>query len=300
MSVSLTRAQFEELSPDEKRRVIIEGERKIGKPSSPLSNSSVKTKQEPVDSLISEHAIEIFSYLDAASISVCCSVRKEWNELVKENGIWNSIVLRDVAFGKKQWTKYLGDVGQEPPLPEDISKILSSVCPFFPKHRVVRTHMLVLIPKKVNKISLSLIGLKALVKNPKEGDRKSSYNFLHPQVDSHLSEQSDESYWVLMTKNLLEESKLDSPEQQLARVAALSKKTPDYRCPTALEAATCIFTKYIATGEVLFKGYTFTRCLEETDSCPVVVGNFAGQAGLIVSESWDHDVKGGIAPLRKL
>lgn len=40
--------------------------------------------------------------------------------------------LPEIAFGKELRAEYFGDVGEEPPLPPDIDKILQNPCPFWP------------------------------------------------------------------------------------------------------------------------------------------------------------------------
>jgi hypothetical protein len=37
-----------------------------------------------------------------------------------------------IFFGKESWETYFGEIGKEPSLPEDIEKILSRPCPFWP------------------------------------------------------------------------------------------------------------------------------------------------------------------------
>ena len=37
----------------------------------------------------------------------------------------------DFAFGKAKWSKYFGDIGEEPPLLPNIDEILNSPCPIW-------------------------------------------------------------------------------------------------------------------------------------------------------------------------
>ena len=59
-------------------------------------------------------------------------------------------IFRNTALGKKEWEKYFGDIGIEPPLPSNIEDILNEPCSFWPDKKIKETHLLVLIPNTVN------------------------------------------------------------------------------------------------------------------------------------------------------
>ena len=81
------------------------------------------------------------------------------------------------AFGKEKWEEYFGDVGVEPALPPNILEILSSPCPFWPGKKVEETHLLVLIPEKVNGKPLTLKTLGELVQHNLKGTSSKYANF---------------------------------------------------------------------------------------------------------------------------
>lgn len=311
MSISLSISKFNELSAEDKRRAIEEGERKITGTAIFLSKPSIKTKLEAVDSLIVDSAIKIFSYLNSSDLITCCLVSKEWNEFVKEdrekeNMLWNAIIYREHAFGKEKWAKYYGDVGIEPPLPKNIYEILKSPCQASPGKIVLETHMLALVPEKINERFLTLDNLGELVRAPKQG-HKTEYFLLNENVNHHRNESIDKSHWVLMTRNILEGSRAKSYAEQVEMVVQLSKKAKtDYQVPKALEAAVCIFTKFVETGTRLFRSnsflWTYTRCQEKNVDLQLCVGGF-GAHGLEVVHSRSENVSlntKGIAALRKL
>lgn len=65
----------------------------------------IKTKKEPVDSLITDTAIEIFSYLNGADLAACCMVSKAWKGFVKvdkDNGnmLWKTIISHNEKLTK--------------------------------------------------------------------------------------------------------------------------------------------------------------------------------------------------------
>lgn len=77
-------------------------------------------------------------------------------------------LVASLAFGKKQWKQYLGEIGPAPRLPAEIGEILSRPCPFWPNKQVKDTHLLVLIPAKVNDKLFSLNLLSELIQYPGE------------------------------------------------------------------------------------------------------------------------------------
>ena len=71
---------------------------------------------------------------------------------------------------------FFGDIGEEPPLPPNIYEILASPCPFDPKKTVRETHMLVLVPARVNGDSSHSQSLDKLVQAPRGGGHKTLLN----------------------------------------------------------------------------------------------------------------------------
>ena len=196
--------------------------------------------------------------------------------------------IRAMAFGAKEWQKYFGEVGAAPPLPADIDKILDSACPFFGGKRVEETHLLVLIPANVDGTPFTLNLLGELIRRPQGGGNRTAYRFYHNDVQKKLGDQSSSrpSYWVLMTRDVLPDSRGKTYEDQKALVVmhACNNGLP-YELPLALEAATAILLHYVRTGERLYTGvpWTYTRCQEmvANNKYSVVVGFFsAGGLGV--------------------
>ena len=250
------------------------------------SKNRVKIREEEkidfVNSLPKEMTHAIFSHLNAEELTRCFRVNKTWKVLASHEPLWNALSPK-IAFGKKQWAKYFGDIGIEPPLPKDIHKILKSPCPFFPGKKVEETHMLVLIPETIDGKPLNLTTLGELVKAPKEG-HATEYRYIWDAiVKEHGNHSAAKSHWVLMTKDVIEGSRNKSYTDQQALIADLAKQTGiDYEVPNVLDAAICIFMKYISSEERLFNDndpLTYTRCQEKTEGYQVAVGGFS-PAGL--------------------
>lgn len=195
-------------------------------------------------------------------------------------------------FGPKEWRLYFGDVGEIPPLPENIDAILDAPCPYWPhKNRqdeitkVKETHMLTLIPKTVGGRPLTLNFLQELIQSPRGGGNASPKFVYYDTVGQDIGDRPIEnSYWVLMTEKVLPNSIGKSYLEQQALLVE------GYSPPKALEAAASILMHYVKTGERLYfsSPYPYINCEEQEESrYRVGVGTFE-ERGLGV-----HDDCGG-------
>lgn len=178
------------------------------------------------------------------------------------------------VFGATEWNKYFGDVGAEPPLPDDIIQRF----PEFSKNNV-----LVLVPATVNGMPLTLTTLGELVQNPKNGGHKTKY---HRFALGEYVDQPAKSHWALLTRTVIEGSRDRRYQQEQPIVAAYSQKTKiAYEIPTVLDATVCNFMEYVRSGTWLYgdNPWTFTWCQEKYKaSYYLVVGGGSG-SGLRVS-----------------
>ena len=222
--------------------------------------------------------------------------------------LWTDIAPA-TAFGARAWEEYFGEVGTEPLLPSGINQMLDSPCPFCPGKVVRDTHLLVLIPSRVADKPFSLDLLGELIQRPRGGGYSAKYRYYRDSVQQVLGGQSPgESYWVLMTRSVLEGSKgKDHAAAHEAMVAQHAGRTDlPYRFPGALEAATVILSHYVRSGERLYSDspWTYARCQELVDDqYPVIVGGFSS-GGLYVSglngDCYDDFFHGvGVASLQR-
>jgi hypothetical protein len=203
-----------------------------------------------------------------------------------------SRMASNIAFGAKEWAHYFGEVGEAPDLPRDIDTILSSTCPFWPEKEVGHTHLLVLIPATVDGAPFTLNLLGELIRRPRNGGNETKYRYYSNIVKAQLGEASpDRSYWLLMTRDVLENSRSKVYAAQRALVASHAGRTGQpYEIPGALEAATSILMHHVRTGERLFGDtpWTYAHCQEVINNrhgvrYPNFVGGFES-SGLFVSE----------------
>jgi hypothetical protein len=186
---------------------------------------------------------------------------------------------KEIAFGANEWKKYYGDVGIEPPLPSNIQEILNAPCRLGTGKTVRETHLLTLVPATVDGKPFTLKLLSELVKDPKTGF---ATQFKTLALGVYQDKPPAKSYWVLMSRDILEGSLKGNPEAHGDRVVKLAKETKiPYAFPKVLEAATSILMHHVRTGEKLYQKYS-TRCQEnymsakEKDMCWVLtVGCFA-------------------------
>jgi len=203
--------------------------------------------------------------------------------------------LETYAFGKAKWETYFGDIGEEPPLPHDIHEILAGRCPFDSKKTVRETHMLVLVPATVGGVPLTLNLLGELVKKPKGGGHATQYRDVWQDLfDQYGAVPCQESHWVLMSRDVLPGTRKKSFRDQCAILAGFG----DFRAPTLLEAAVCIFMEHVATGNRLYgdNPWTCTRCVEECEE--TAIGGFSA-GGLYVRNGIYVDENFGLALLWK-
>jgi hypothetical protein len=213
-----------------------------------------------------------------------------------------------VVFGSQQWSQYFGEVGTEPSLPPDISDILNSPCPFWPDRQVKDTHLLALVPATVDGKPFSLDLLGELVQHPKGGGCSTKYqrNYTPSTVQDQCGSQSPQaSYWVLVTRDVIEDSKNRDYAYQQALVAQHATRTGlPYELPGVLEAATAILSHYARSGERLYAGVprTYTRCQELVmwagSGSAATIGDFSSE-GLNVSRGGDDCDSRGVSCLRK-
>ena len=198
----------------------------------------------------------------------------------------NEQILDTYKLGKIVWEDFYDDVGEEPALPADIEEIMDSSCPFWDKKQVKDTHLLVLIPSHVAGEPLTLDYLGKLIKSPKRKGHEKKYGDLDPLARTYIRSQNldssytrslgpDSSYWVLMTRDVLPDSRNKSYLEQCALVKEHALRPGlAYEVPRALEVAVVTALYHVSSGQTLFD--PLTRCREEypnDQDCHLAVGS---------------------------
>ena len=209
--------------------------------------------------------------------------------------------IPDIAFGKAEWEKYFGDIGEEPPLPANIEGILNEPCSFWQGAKVKETHLLVLIPNTVNRKPFTLNWLGKLIQKPKSG-YATKYLFYAKPARRAVGNKSYYSHWVLMTRDIIPTSRCASYSRCCWLIANHSKNTGlPYELPHLLEATTSILMHYVRTRERLYTNDPWTCTYSQNidkGGYPLVVGCFVPN-GISINYCEGSLVGRGVAGCRK-
>lgn len=166
--------------------------------------------------------------------------------------------------------------------------------------KIKDTHVLVLVPGSINgkdPLTLEAFGKFAESRFPKLG--QNGYRYIWSKAKKLGCD--GKSHWVLMTKEVLSESRNKRFDEQIKQIQ--DKGNGDYQVPNALDAVVCTISEYARSGETtrLFndKPCTYTRCQENIDGYQIYVGGFA-LSGLHVDRNSGCDSDDmGVAGVRK-
>lgn len=259
----------------------------------------------------------IFPYLNLYELGVCRIISHAWNKSVSDPILWRSTIYREMAFSIKNWgmwdRDFIKDVDERKEilsLPENIAKELRRSA--FPGESIRKTHVLVRMPKGLTINKLGELAKKYFPDNI-QGYRYIDNEIVNELGDKLAGEDEDElgdepageSVWLLMTKDILQESRGGSYRGYRDIVASFSEKTGiPYQVPTLLEAVACILAEYSRSENRLFsdRPKTYIRCQDTSEFMIPIVGNFS-LAGLDVEDYscyYYHDSAHiGVAALRK-
>jgi len=219
------------------------------------------------------------SYLSRSDIPAPARSCRKFNDSIQTPEVQSSLI-EQFAFGPKDWKRFFGDVGEIPPIPEGMDKILKSQCPFNPGKQVGNTHTLVLIPQTVNSRFFTWNLLEELIKTPQ------GKNSINLYSDVPLEFQIAKSNWILMTKDVIPSSRNKTYYEQNQLVQEKGKGSYDF--PVAIEAAVSILMHDFKTDERLYESrgnlLTYIRCQETVrtlrGSTELSIGNFNESFGL--------------------
>jgi len=277
--------------------------------SSSSNSNSVVASLSPTPVLSNSNNSNSNSVAAAEKASLLLDVEVTPSEFVDASKVMKTeedlkALVNAFAFGKDKWEKYFGSIYEaEPALPHNIVEILCSADPYNPQKTVAETHMLFFVPTKVNRKRLNLVNFRELVKAPRDGNKSDYKEFWKGIEREHGTTQSAQAQWVLMTKDVIPESRNKAYEKQKQIVEAKL----DYEVPNLLSVTVGILSYYVRTGERLFSDnqWSFTRCKETMDEkghiYHLLVGGLASD-GLVFTEYRDpvFDKYIGVAALRKL
>lgn len=212
-----------------------------------------------------EICLEIFLRSNLAALGASYEVCTAWNQFIKTTNLFKRVIYRDIAFGSEKWENYFGNSCIPENIEEEISSlpldILNGPCSAFPGKRVWQTHVLVRILK-----TFTLKNLKELLTPHFSSDPNGVRGIWTPVANEQRELALKQSFWVLMTKQVLIGSEARTYEDQQRKVELLALKTgANYQVPTALEVFACMIACYIKSASYLFydgEAHRFTNCQE--------------------------------------
>lgn len=247
----------------------------------------------------------------------CSQVDRKWKDLTNDPMLTKKMIYEGFCFNPSSWNNYCSlwakIRGKETVsrdeiekayelLPNNIDKILKSNCPAFEDKRIIDTHMLVWIPKKIKGQPVTINNFEKLLEErlefSKYGIRCFRDEIIHQEGDKIIK-----SGWALMTTYVIPDSRNKSYIEQKNRVEGFTvdgKK--DFHVPKIGEAIVCICAEYFRTKKRLFEFGTYTRCEETTESINKVwqsiVGFFDDNGIAISLNLTDCDIV-GVAALHR-
>jgi len=211
------------------------------------------------------------------------------------------------ALGKSDWEWFFGDPEEAPPLPEDIQETLQAPCPIWPGRSVQETHALVLLPSSLSREPLTLNRLEDLIQQPLNGENRTQLRAYSETARNVAGvERQIQSVWVLITKDVLPESRGKNYAAQLQMINQLSREMRcKYSLPSALQLSSYLLLHHAKTGQKLLSDepLTYSRCLRKgKKQWPMAVGGFT-EDGLHIASCYDPHSRYdfcGIVAMRKL
>jgi hypothetical protein len=272
-----------------KAQPIMKSSKRVGAVAQKVTNS---TESIYLKKPLKEIMVPYLKLKDAASLAQVSktmhsiaqpAIDKTWEE--QKNAI---------TIDENTWKQIGLEVTDVPPLPKDIDAILKAECPFDPEKRVYQTHRLVLMPG-----GLSINKQGCLTRHLREGENESVLMIWIRIAVEKGSKEIEKPYWALVTANVIEGSRGKNFKDQ----KALIPQQKGYALATVLEAITCVTMNLEKSGEkqeflLSEDPWTYTRCEEDIDSYPLVVGGFAPSGLFVSSNDYDNDDVGVVAVRR--
>ena len=227
------------------------------------------TERDTDGTLTRNHDINlhVFSFLGVRELGRCEAVSKSFRSLASTDSLWQDLPLPSYVFGKKEWTKYVGDIGEEPTLAKRATlKLLNTTCPFRRGEKTKDTHLLVLIPSHIDGSRLSLNRWIEIVNAPKKHNSH-TYTITKPRnfrtFDHFFEKEAPSSHWVLMAKKTTTYCEGQHISEAILRLNKSANTT--YQLPSALDAAIILWMNCFASQGEIFRGVSSsgTACQEE-------------------------------------
>ena len=231
---------------------------------------------------------KILAHLPPLEDRTTSQVCQLWNQVVQ---ILPDTTLR--VFGKEAWKDYynLEVEGEVPPLPNKIYQITRSLRRCLEGEKKELPCTAILMPK-----GLTFNKLIELMQNPIKGNSIELAYISKEISDEFKKEQVKESYWFVITNDVIEGSRYENYADQMALVA--QKTRSECELPKLLEVLVCCVMHHVSSGKYLFGERTYTRCQEQFNGNPLTVGGFTSDGLSVYNGSFDMNNFGAAASLK--
>jgi hypothetical protein len=179
---------------------------------------------------------------------------RQWRQIANK-------VLPPFVFGAAQWRAHFGDVGEEPPLPPDLYKLLYSPCHILNIGSscppIFKTHLFTLIPTHVNGKPFCLDALRELIQHPKKGSAMDYRDYGHVKPEDK-TRSPDKPYWVLVTRRGLDTGRYMTYKQQESMIDSdWTIKVQGYKISSLLAMTASVIAESARSDHWL---YSSPRC----------------------------------------
>ncbi|MCB1119153.1 MAG: F-box protein [Chlamydiia bacterium] len=216
--------------------------------SEPLLSDSVNDLFDTV--LPRDVIIKIFHCLGVIEQRKLSSVCRTWRKITQNQAYWLPLII----FQSCDWTRFIGNVGEQAPISEELKTHLHAPCPFYPHLFVWQTHYLTWIPTHLNGEELTSVNFK---------DKVTCVRWTN--FNDTLSGKGH-GYWLLSVKKCLNAHRKND--------LLAGRNPPHYLLPTALEAMIILSLHYLKNGGMLPLNRSLATTLCD-NSCPTRNDNHA-------------------------
>lgn len=246
-----------------------------------VENLPNTSQSNPAHSLPPELMTHIFSFLSMSELITCSTVSKQWQQLVMKKESWQYLDLQKLfpsltVINEAHWITSFGLD------PKEHGLDFTTVAVPFHKKKAIQILKKMLTPSKIeeNAGTTLLIIPKGLSYNkllqftePKE----MRYKFFEQTVTDKIGNtMTDRAYYVILSNNILSESRKLPKNGHIKLVKALECEMPSVLAATAFTVLTPFFSRYD-------EDLTGTRCLEEINGRSVLVGGFMQHQAVVAT-----------------
>jgi hypothetical protein len=188
------------------------------------------------------------------------------------------VVPQEGIYGKEEWEKFWGTVGEVPPLPQEAYEHCPIILSGKTDHgtRMIDKFDFIWRPPTVNGEQLTIDLMEKIAKSSKFGTNQIGYEYIYDAIrkDKMVNKEVQKGYWYAMLKKPLEETRNMTFDEQCDFIEKNFPK--EYGFPTTDQAVIFYLMHRACNGTCVLRSTNgrsaYTRCLESVTGGHVVVG----------------------------